>query len=292
MEMHQIRYFLNTCETSNFTRAAELSHVSQPALTKAIRMLEEELGAPLFDRQVRPLQLTELGRTLYDRFSKIWDLTLEIKQTSKHYTGLLRAMFALGVVNTIGEHRLMALVDRLEKNLPGVAIAVRYVAQDKLLKDLRDGVLEMALLADCPQIDSRYDSTALLEDRYVVISNHDHPFAKRENVGLEDLQGQDYVVREHCEKNDEIEAMLRKRGIEPKHRLFSDQDDYVQRMIERGYGITVLPEPLVQGHMTKRPLVDPTISRTIVLSSPSNRRLSAVAEGVREQILEMSWDAT
>jgi DNA-binding transcriptional LysR family regulator len=62
MEMHQVRYFLAICETLNFTRAAERCHVSQPALTRAIKKLEEELGGPLFRRERNLTHLTELGQ--------------------------------------------------------------------------------------------------------------------------------------------------------------------------------------------------------------------------------------
>ena len=64
MEMHQVRYFVALCETLNFTRAAEKCNVTQPSLTRAIKLLEEELGGPLFNRERNQTHLTELGRMM------------------------------------------------------------------------------------------------------------------------------------------------------------------------------------------------------------------------------------
>ena len=73
MEMHQIRYFLAVAKALNFTRAAELCHVSQPALTTAIKKLEARLGSPLFHREGRRLALTEFGRQMHPHLAQIAD---------------------------------------------------------------------------------------------------------------------------------------------------------------------------------------------------------------------------
>ena len=75
MEMHQIRYFLAVCETLNFTRAAEQCHVTQPALTRAIQKLEEELGGLLFRRERHLTHLTDLGRLLRPQLEQVWKRT-------------------------------------------------------------------------------------------------------------------------------------------------------------------------------------------------------------------------
>jgi len=84
MEMHQIRYFLAVCETLNFTKAAELCHVTQPSLTRAIQKLEEELEGPLFQRERRLTQLTPLGRLMQPYLEQIYNGTEEAKARILH----------------------------------------------------------------------------------------------------------------------------------------------------------------------------------------------------------------
>lgn len=292
MEMHQIRYFLAACETLNFTKAAEISFVSQPALTKAIRMLEEELGGPLFDRQARPLKLTDFGRSLQMHFSSIWDLTLEIRQIAKQYGALEKAAFQIGVLNSIGDRVMLRMMTRLQRQLPGIEISIRHVAQAHLMQNLRDGLLELALLADTPLIDSRYETHVLYEEPYRVAFHADHRLGKKDEVALKDLSGEPYIRRSHCERNSHINELMAKLGIEVTTHLESDQDEFVRRMIASGLGLSILPLSVVQETVKSRPLTEPPITRKILLASSATRQLSKLAETVREHIRSEDWTRT
>ncbi len=289
MEMHQIRYFLATCETGNFTRAAEAINVSQPALTKAIKALELELGGTLFDRQARPVQLTELGKILRRRFAQVVDLTSEIQTVSRQFLGLEGSVFALGMVNSLGDDNVLRLTARLQRALPGVELAMHHLSQEDLLSGLRDGMLELAILADSVRIDARYDFTPIYCEPYVAAVPDGHPLAKQSSIALRDLDRQDYVVRSHCERNAEFQSILDKAGIEPKIQLTSDQDAFVRRMVGAGLGMTVLPRTVAGATLQTRPLIEPDFSRTIGLASHASRHLSDIAGELKTIILNDDW---
>src|SRR5919106_6213658 len=96
MEMHQIRYFLAVCETLNFTRAAEQCYVTQPALTRAVQKLEEELGGLLFRRGRHLTLLTDLGRPMRPQFEQIWQQTEAAKTTAQSFLKLEDATLKSG----------------------------------------------------------------------------------------------------------------------------------------------------------------------------------------------------
>src|SRR5215813_12924511 len=98
MEMHQIRYFLAICEMRNFTRAAERCKVSQPALTRAIQMLEEELGGPLLIRGHGASQPTELGRIMKPYLERVLQHSEEARQRARAFAGLEDVQLAVGVM--------------------------------------------------------------------------------------------------------------------------------------------------------------------------------------------------
>src|SRR5215475_4446997 len=102
MEMHQIRYFLAVSEVLNFTRAAERCHVSQPALTRAIQTLEDELGGPLFHRERQNTHLTELGRMMLPYLQDVLDQSRQAKERARAFASPGSAPLALGVMCTIG----------------------------------------------------------------------------------------------------------------------------------------------------------------------------------------------
>src|SRR5919108_5328137 len=98
MEMHQIRYFLAVCETLNFTRAAEQCNVTQPALTRAIQKLEEELGGLLFRRERNLSHVTDLGRLMRPHLEHVLEETEAAKSTAKGFMKLENAPLRLGVM--------------------------------------------------------------------------------------------------------------------------------------------------------------------------------------------------
>src|SRR4029453_10951985 len=102
MEMHQIRYFLAVCNTLNSTRAAEQCHVTQPALTRAIQKLEEELGGLLFRRERHLTHLTDLGLLMKPHFGQVLSETDAARSTASSFLKLERATLKLGVMCTIG----------------------------------------------------------------------------------------------------------------------------------------------------------------------------------------------
>ncbi len=119
MELHQIRYFLALGETLNFTKAAEVCHITQPALTRAIRNMEEELGGLLFSRERNNTHLTELGRLIEPHLTEIMARAGEAKQTAARFIKLEKAQLSLGVMCTISPVAICQLPQSLQGRQSG-----------------------------------------------------------------------------------------------------------------------------------------------------------------------------
>src|SRR5262245_32591011 len=109
MEIQEIRYFLALCETLNFTRASERCNVTQPALTRAIQHLEGKLGGPLVHRERGNTHLTELGRIMRPYFQQVVEQMEEARQRAKCLTKLETSTLTVGLMCTVGPHRLVEL---------------------------------------------------------------------------------------------------------------------------------------------------------------------------------------
>ena len=120
MEMHQVRYFLAVADTLNFTRAAEQCHVSQPALTRAIQQLEEELGGLLLRRERKLTHLTDFGRLIEPHLRQLFADAEAAKSTAKKFLSLQQAQIRLGVMCTIGPARFMGFLAALPHRQPGM----------------------------------------------------------------------------------------------------------------------------------------------------------------------------
>lgn len=291
MEMHQIRYFLALCEARNFTRAAEKCAVSQPALTKAIKLLEDELGGPLFLRDSRPLELTNLARALEDRFTRLWGLTGEIKTTARSFLDLQKARATIGVVSSLGEERLKSIAALLQREHPQFSISVKYAAQACLLRDLAQGVLEVAIVADVDLPSAGVDGAPLWRERYGVAMPHHHRLARQALIRWEDLDAESYIARIHCERDAAFQAELARRGVNMIVHLQSDQEDMCRRLVAAGLGLSIMPEGIADPSIAFRPFADGDLVRTIVIAHIADRPLSPMAAAIRQSVLTLDHGA-
>ncbi|MBO6506567.1 MAG: LysR family transcriptional regulator [Kordiimonadaceae bacterium] len=288
MELHQVRYFLAVCDELNFTKAAKASNVTQPALTKAIKHLEFELGGELFDRQARPIKLTDLGTQLRSKFESIHRMAKEINADARLFASLDRAVYTLGILNTIGNKTFTKLVERVQRHQPGIALSLKLVDQRGLIKDLEQGRLELALLANVPKDLTDFTCVKLYEEDYVAAIPRGHRLTSKNALSLSDLHGAGYIERTHCEKAYVLESIFAKSGIEISTRLSTDQDQIAKTMVEAGLGFTLFPRGLAQGDMEIRTVEDLSFSREIVLVQQANRKLSPSAEAIKEQIVKLA----
>lgn len=285
MEMHQIRYFLAACEARNFTRASELCAVSQPALTKAIKNLEEELGGALFLRDSRPLQLTNLGRLLQDRFGRLWALSNEIKVSARAFLDLQRSNFRLGVLSTLGQARVAAIWASVQQLEPKISLSVQYACQRKVLNELITGVIELAVVADYGFPEAGLEIAELLREPYGAAMRPEHPLAAQADVGVAELPPHDFIQRSHCERAMYFQELFSRRGLALMVSFESDQEDLVHQLVAEGRGVCVLPRGLAHPSLAFRPLREPSMERMIVLAHKSERPLSPVAQAVKAAIL-------
>jgi LysR family hydrogen peroxide-inducible transcriptional activator len=283
MEMHQIRYFLAVCETLNFTRAAEQCHVTQPALTRAIQKLEEELGGLLFRRERHLTHLTDLGRLIRPQLEQIWKQTEGAKTTARSFLKLENAPLNLGVMCTIGPLRGIGFVTDFWRANQGVEITLREGVPAALSELLREGELDLAVMAQSEPFEERFVVQPLYRERFVVAFPPGHRFAEKNGVPMAEVDGESYLLRINCEFKDHLRDLRQQQGVELRQAYRSEREDWIQTMVMAGIGICFLPEysVLLPGLQT-RPLIDPEVTREVSLVTVAGRRFSpAVAAFVR-----------
>jgi DNA-binding transcriptional LysR family regulator len=145
MEIQEIRYFLALAETLNFTRAAERCNVSQPALTRAIRHLEDKLGGPLVHRERGNTHLTELGRIMHPYFREVVEQLEEARKHAKSISKLDGARLTVGLMCTIGPHRLVELFSAFREANASVEIHMKDAPASQLEEALLKGDIDVAL---------------------------------------------------------------------------------------------------------------------------------------------------
>jgi DNA-binding transcriptional LysR family regulator len=286
MEMHQVRYFLAAAKALSFTRAAELCHVSQPALTTAIKKLEAQLGSPLFHREGRHIALTEFGRRMQPHLGQIVEQAAAAEIVAKDFRLLNQVPVRVGIMSTIGPMRIAGLMAAIEKQAPGLETAVRDGAPEALAAQLDADELDMAILNPLDGLGENYRAEPLYSERYVVLLPPDHPFHERNALALRDLSGQPYVDRLACEMREMVMGVCDDMGVKLYARFRSEREDWVQAMVMASIGFAFMPEySVTHPDSVRRPLVDPEVKRTISLITVRGRKyapaVSAFLRGVR-----------
>ena len=187
MEMHQIRYVLAAARTLNFTRAAGECNVSQPALTKAIRALETELGGPLFHREGKRMLLSEFGRSLLPHLGNILEEAQVARALADNFRLLVQVPIRIGIMSTVGHVRFSRFLAQFQKEHEGVEVAVSESDIADLKEKLNAGELDIAVLNPMEGLGERFHAIDLYAERYLVILPPDHRLARQNVVELNDL---------------------------------------------------------------------------------------------------------
>lgn len=283
MELFQIRYVLEAAETLNFTRAAERCNVSQPALTKAVKRLEQELGAPIFSREGKRIRLSAFGRSILPTLRQMQDQAERAKSIAQDYRLLDKVPIRLGVLGTIGSVRMARCLAAFQSSFEAVEIEVTEAGVPELLNRLDEGRLDLAIVNPCDGVPESFHAHPLYSEKYVAVLPPGDPLAERNSLALKDLSGRPYVDRLSCEMREMFAAVCKDHDVQLYARFRSEREDWVQAMVLARIGIAVMPEYSVTvPDLLQRPITDPAISRTIALICVPGRPFSqATAAFVR-----------
>jgi DNA-binding transcriptional LysR family regulator len=290
MEMHQIRYFLAVADTLNFTRAAERCHVSQPALTRAIQQLEEELGGLLLRRERKLTHLTDFGRLIEPHLRRLQADAEEAKSTAKRFLNLEEAEIRLGIMCTIGPARFMAFLAKFHGANPGCEMTLIEGVPGRLSELLLAGELDLAVMAQPEPFHERLEVLSLYSERFCIAFPTGHRLEQQNRVRISDVAGETYLRRINCEYRDYLADRLREHGLAVRLGFQSEREDWIQMMVAAGFGVCFLPEfsPTIPGVRTQ-PVTEPEVLREVSLVSMTGRRFSPAVLAFIRAIQAHDW---
>jgi DNA-binding transcriptional LysR family regulator len=292
MEMHQIRYFLAVSEELNFTRAAERCNVAQPSLTRAIKLLEAELGGVLFHRERANTHLSELGRMVKPYLEKVYTEAQEAKRYASEFTKLKRTALKLGVMCTIAPNHLVDLVCGLQKRHPGIELEIADASAKQLEDRLLAGDLEVAIYCiPGKEPDERLHYLPLFREQFLVVLPQHHRLAAQNAVSPKDLNGEQYLNRISCEFYGYAGPIWREHGLTAwKTAYRSERDDWILAMIASGLGFGFMPASCATHPMVvARPMVDPEFWREVNLVTVRGRPHSPAVGALVREAMRTRW---
>jgi LysR family transcriptional regulator, hydrogen peroxide-inducible genes activator len=292
MEMHQIRYFLAVSEELNFTRAAERSNVAQPSLTRAIKLLEAELGGLLFHRERANTHLSELGRMVKPYLEKVYGEAQEAKRHASEFTKLKRTALRLGVMCTIAPNQLVELVCGIQRRHSGIELEIVDASARQLEDRLVAGDLEVAIYCiPGKEADDRLHYMPLFREQFVVVLPRSHRLAAQNAVSPKELTGERYLNRVSCEFNGYAGPIWREHGLTGCDTVYrSERDDWILAMVASGLGFGFMPASCAMHPMVvARPMVDPEFWREVNLVTVRGRPHSPAVGALVREAMRARW---
>lgn len=290
MEMAQIRYVLAAARHLNFTKAAAECDVTQPALTKGVKALEGELGAPVFHREGHRILLSDFGRSMLPHLQRILDEAAATQMLAQNFRLLEKVPVRLGVMSTIGHVRLARFLAHVERGYAGMELSVVEDSVTGLRERLRDDEIDVAVMTLTDDLKRDHRTAPLYTERYVVVFPPDHRLGRLNAVTLEDVSGEPYVDRLACEMREMVIGVCEARDVRLYARFRSEREDWIQAMVLAGIGFAFMPEYSVTlPGLLQRPLVDPAVERTIATVTVPGRRFSPAVDALMRAAGAFAW---
>ncbi|MBL8646510.1 LysR family transcriptional regulator [Sphingosinicella xenopeptidilytica] len=218
MELRHLRYFVAVANERNFTRAAERLNIAQPPLSRQVRQLEEELGVDLFDREARPIRLTEAGRLLYEQAVQVLAGVDRIREVLRDQAGKGRKRFVIGFVGSTLYGLLPEVIRRFRECAARSDVSVIELSTIEQIAALKDGRID-AGFGRLRFEDAAIRRIVLAEEPLVAVMPIDHPLAGGGPVHLEALLGEPLIVYPRPARPsyaDQVLGIFHDLGLQPR----------------------------------------------------------------------------
>jgi LysR family transcriptional regulator, hydrogen peroxide-inducible genes activator len=291
MEMQQVAYFRALCEEMHFTRAARRCGVSQPSLTRAIRLLEQEFGGALFHRERSNTHLSDLGLMVKPHLDQIFEQVHAATDQARSFREMKKARLKLGVMCTIAPTDLVVLLAGVRTRHPHVRLEISDAVAEEIVGDLQRGKMDVAILSQPEEHRQPFlHYLPLFREQFMIGVHRDHPLARCETVRIADLIGVPYLFRMHCEYDAQVGEAFRAQGLFNDTIYQSDRDDWILAMAAAGMGYSFLPEHCINHpQVVARPLIEPDFWREVCLVTVRGRPHSPAVGAFVHETMRASW---
>lgn len=292
MEMQQVRYFLAVARTLNFTRAAEECNVTQPALTRAIKQLEDEFGGELIRREGRNSHLTDLGNRMQPLLQQCYDSALSAKTLATKIKKGEVPTLSLAVARTLEVDVILGALNEMQRSFPGIQLKLRRGSGHEIGTMLKDGEVELALGGPMGENWDRLEAWPMFSETFDLVVGSEHRLAMSNELQLdvELVQGEQFLVHHGTDPTEFGAGKLAEAGIDldSAHQVNSARD--LEALVVAKFGVALVWGSALQSQKVKHLRLSALdLKRTVAIYSAAGRPRSREAAAFLNLIRSTDW---
>lgn len=286
MDANSLKAFLTVVDQGSFSEAAELLHLTQPAISKRLAALENQLGTTLIDRSHRQIRLTDAGARLLPHARKILDEIHNARMALSTDSATVEGELQIIASHHIGLHHLPNWLRRYARDYPGVTLNLQFMESDTAYEQMRKRNAELAFVTLSDSMDSHFTVYEQWPDPMAFVCGPQHSLAAKDAVTLADLAAHSALLPDTTTATYRVVSRLFLEASLPLHpQMPTNYLETIKMMTSVGLGWSVLPLSMVDDSVRR---LDPGFPVTRVLGAVglSGRQLSGAARALIEVVRE------
>jgi DNA-binding transcriptional LysR family regulator len=295
MQLESLKMFVDVVETGSFSRAAQLNHVTQSAVSQQIRALESRYEQRLLSRSARQVTPTPAGERLFRGCKEILARFAEVEQEISEQSTEVSGTCNVSSIYSVGLHELHSIQRDLLRAHPKMNMRLNYRRSDQVYDDVILGAADLGLVA-YPQPRAGVDVIPFREDKLIAVMPPGHALAAKAKVAITALAGCPFLgFDREAPSRKGIDKIFRDKGIELQTTMEMDNVETIKLGVELGLGVSILPLPTVQHESTKgtlvvKPLLEGNYTRPIGILVRKGKYLSRASQAVLDAFKQSIHD--
>ena len=279
MDTQNLRAFLLVAETGSFSLAAQKLHLTQPAVSKRIALLEEQLNTALFDRIGRTISTTEAGEALLPHARAVQRELQAAEQSVRDLDGEVRGRLRLATSHHIGLHRLPPVLSFFSKAFPAVQLDIDFMDSEQAYELTLRGEVELAVVTLAPAPVANIVTRPIWADPLDFMVQQDHELTQGKSLDLNDLSRHPAILPGlNTYTGQIIKKLFDRRSLPMQIAIATNYLETIRMMASVGLGWTVLPRSMRDASLVTLPVRDARIERTLGAVHHESRSMSRAAQ--------------
>jgi len=278
MDLANLNAFIAIAEAGSFSEAAERLHLTQPAVSKRIAGLEQQLDTRLFDRLGREVSLTEAGRALLPRAYQILNVLDDTRRALTNLNGEVSGRLTLATSHHIGLHRLPPLLRAFTRAHPQVALDIQFLDSEVAYEEVLHGRAELAVITLAPETREPVHAVPVWDDPLDFVAAPEHPLARNGAVTLADVALHPAVFPGgNTFTHHIVQGLFQAQGLIPNIAMSTNYLETIKMMVSIGLAWSVLPRTMLDDQVVRLPLPGIQLQRRLGYILHRERTLSNAA---------------